>query len=336
MKTIKKEFTMHDLSRCQQEFIDNNPLFFDIETTGFSSRTTHLYLIGCGFYKNRTFQLVQYFAESPDDEPLILNEFQKLSLNFPMYGSFNGLGFDIPYLRQKCHQHHIDDEFLSKNHYDFFKELSSYKTFFGLENFKQKTIESWLHSNRQDPYNGGELISAYKSYVASKSDILLTSLLLHNEEDVLGLSSLCNMASYEKLFSGQFLTEDFTISKFKDYQDEIRNELRIPMTLTYSVPKKINYRNNGIQLFLDENSGILCTTFSENKIKYYYENYKDYWYFKEEDRAIHKSLASFAPKGSREKATKDTAYQYISLDQLRTDDYKQLYDYTKKLLAHLL
>ena len=43
-------------------------------------------------------------------------------------------------------------------------------------------------------------------------------------------------------------------------------------------------------------------------LKYYYPNYKDYYYLIYEDTAIHKSVGEFVDKDARIKATKETCY----------------------------
>ena len=64
MKTITKEFTCdcpYNLSRLgDPECL----LFFDIETTGLSSKRDMVYLIGCTYLRNGTWYMKQWFADS--------------------------------------------------------------------------------------------------------------------------------------------------------------------------------------------------------------------------------------------------------------------------------
>ena len=71
-------------------------------------------------------------------------------------------------------------------------------------------------------------------------------------------------------------------------------------------------------------------------LPYYYPDYQNYWYFPAEDMAIHKSLAQYADKSHRVKATKDTAYTRIPADAVRTWDNRELTDYCRSLLQYLL
>ena len=59
-------------------------LFFDIETTGFSPKTSALYLIGALYYKDNTWQLIQWFADDTTSEPKMLTAFLPFYNPFPI------------------------------------------------------------------------------------------------------------------------------------------------------------------------------------------------------------------------------------------------------------
>ena len=73
-------------------------LFFDIETTGFSASSTTLYLIGCAFYKNNSWHLLQLLNDDKESELELLTAFCNLSKQFTTLIHYNGEGFDLPYL----------------------------------------------------------------------------------------------------------------------------------------------------------------------------------------------------------------------------------------------
>ena len=58
------------LSAALQMYLRNGDVFFDIETTGLSWRTSHLYLIGALFFDPAadTFTLRQWFLDRPTEE----------------------------------------------------------------------------------------------------------------------------------------------------------------------------------------------------------------------------------------------------------------------------
>lgn len=104
--------------------------------------------------------------------------------------TFNGNGFDIPYLRAKCSKYQISDPFENKTFIDIYKQVRSLKFLLALPDLKQKTIEQFLGMEREDKYNGGELIEVYHTYVKNPSDELLCLLKQHNYEDVLAMPQL--------------------------------------------------------------------------------------------------------------------------------------------------
>ena len=62
------------LSADLQMYLRNGDVFFDIETTGLSWRTSHLYLIGALFFDPAadTFTLRQWFLDRPTEEKACL------------------------------------------------------------------------------------------------------------------------------------------------------------------------------------------------------------------------------------------------------------------------
>ena len=73
---------------------------------------------------------------------------------------------------------------------------------------KQKDWEQFLGLNREDKYDGGQLIAVYKDYLMSKDEDLLHNLLLHNEDDLLGMKYLLPLFSYRQIF-----LEDITLQR---------------------------------------------------------------------------------------------------------------------------
>ena len=105
------------------------------------------------------------FAETPAEESLILKEFIKLLKNYNTIISFNGIGFDIPFLKARFSKYDIDEDFSSYNFIDIFKSITPLKPLLKLENYKQKTLEEFLQINRDDTYSGGDLINIYSEYI---------------------------------------------------------------------------------------------------------------------------------------------------------------------------
>ncbi|MFR5733797.1 MAG: ribonuclease H-like domain-containing protein [Clostridium sp.] len=62
MITIEKKLQLPDTYPLERIGKLEDLLFFDIETTGFSGDRCQLYLIGCTYYKDNTWNLIQWFC----------------------------------------------------------------------------------------------------------------------------------------------------------------------------------------------------------------------------------------------------------------------------------
>ncbi len=309
MKTQHREFPCKDISAITADIFTEESIFFDIETTGFSPKQTSLYLIGCARRIGDTLYLDQFFAEQPAEEECILTAFFRLLQPGQTIITYNGIGFDIPYLKAKCSQYDIPEPFSGFSYLDMFKSVSKLKHIFHLENYRQKTIEKYLDIPRDDLYSGGELIEIYHTYTGNADEKLLELLLLHNYEDVLGMIDLLPMLSYTHIFQGKFQKiSSVELCDCKNYDGTFGKELLISIVPDYPLPKKISCRAGDVYLTGDQDNIRLVIPVVLDALKYFYPNYKDYYYLPEEDTAIHKSVAAYVDKEHREQARASTCY----------------------------
>ena len=82
MKTIVHEIPYSPASNLDEEIFTASSVFFDIETTGFSPAHTSLYLIGCAYHIEQMLYIKQFFAETPEEEKEVLEQFLLLSDGF--------------------------------------------------------------------------------------------------------------------------------------------------------------------------------------------------------------------------------------------------------------
>ena len=82
----------------------------------------------------------------------------------------------------------------------------------------------------------------------------------------------------------------------------------IEFELVSALPVPIQYSTDTVRFTAQETQAALSIQLFEGELKYFYENYKDYFYLPAEDRAIHKSLAAFVAKDYRRKAKPATCY----------------------------
>lgn len=304
-----KELSFTNCPLITQKTFTQDAVFFDIETTGFSPKQTQLYLIGCAYRKEDTIYIEQFFAEQPEDEKRILCAFLELLCTFHTIITFNGIGFDIPYLKSKCNQFEIADPFSSFTYIDIFKSVHSLKQILKLENYKQKSIEQFLKLNRDDQYSGGDLIPIYHNYCQTSKEDSLQLLLLHNYEDVLGMIELVPILSYVQLLDGHFqAVSSFEINECRNYDGSIGKELHLTMIPMYELPQKITYRVCDMYLSGEKNLVHLVIPIMQTDLKYFFPNWKDYYYLPQEDIAVPKSIAAYVDKDQRQQAKATTCY----------------------------
>ncbi|MBP3544608.1 MAG: ribonuclease H-like domain-containing protein [Lachnospiraceae bacterium] len=76
-------------------------VFFDIETTGFSGQSSLIYLIGCIYYKDNSWQLRQWFLDDVNTEKELLLSFFDFIGSYTWLIHFNGAAFDIPFIEKR-------------------------------------------------------------------------------------------------------------------------------------------------------------------------------------------------------------------------------------------
>lgn len=310
MQTIKQSYTNQEPLYPIEQFAPiDKILFIDIETTGLSPKTSFLYLIGCAFYKENTLHTIQWFADAPSEEADILSAFFAFVKDYSCLMHYNGRQFDLPYLTFKAEKLQIINPLSSLLEVDIFKLIKPIKKLLSMTSLRQKAIEDFLHITRNDQYDGGQLIPVYKEYVKDKSAKRLSLLLLHNEEDLLGMHKLLPILNYLSLLETTLVFTHFEEHTYEDFTGAQQMELLLFYRFDSSVPCSFStYRDH---LFLScDAAGQLSFRIPilKDELKFFYPNYKDYYYLPAEDCCIHKSVAMSVDKKYRCNAKKDTCY----------------------------
>ena len=289
----------YPLSRLGRE---EDILFFDIETTGLSAAHSMCYLIGCLSRAGDRFHFAQWLAEDISEEETMLREFAVYAAGFRTLLSFNGETFDLPFLTKRADISGVPMGLDSLESVDIYKKLRPFKALLGLPDMKQKSLERFLGINREDRYSGGELIQVYFHYRAEKKPGDLRLLLLHNEEDVLGMVPVLSALSYPDFFAGDFsagdIGRDGTSLTFSFYSDTL-------------LPVPVEAEKNPFSLRANGHTLTLTALLREGELRRYYEDYRNYYYLPAEDTAVHKSVGEFVDKSARVKATRSTCYTRV-------------------------
>lgn len=297
-----------DLVFCLPDgFSPRQVVFFDIETTGFAADVTVLYLVGCIYFEDGCWKLIQWFADDNKSEERILTTFFQFIEPFEQVIHYNGTGFDLPYLARKCAHYHLDHSVPPSKSLDIFQKIRPYRSLFQLPNLKQRTVERYMGIQREDTLSGGDLIPLYGSYLKAKygknpeQEHYLKTMLLHNAEDLTGLARLMPVLAIPFAFSG-------CTAQVPALLDRERNELVLTLTLPLSLPKRIQAGRGQIRFSAFRDQGTLQIALYRQELKYFYSNYKDYYYLPQEDMAVHKSVAFYVDKEYRTRAKAANCY----------------------------
>ncbi len=322
-----KEYKL--LDSCETWPLDiskEQALFFDIETTGLSPKNSHIYIIGCGYYRENHWFIKQWFAESSSEEFLLLEEFFSFAKAFDTLITYNGISFDLPYTKEKAKGYLLEDILPIKT-LDLYREVKPLKKLFSIQSLHQTNIERFLGLHREDKFSGKELINVYRNYRKSPDNVALHQLLLHNKEDMSGMLTCLRILSYVNIFAGQFQYSNGTF--------EI-NKCIFTFTLTNAVPKEFTFDCPQLNLHMKDDIFIVTLPVKENKLKYYFPDYENYVILQDEHTVLPKIMAKSASMQATISATLETCYQEISVTEKLLSNEKKIVSIVSNYLKWLL
>lgn len=284
-------------------------LYFDIETTGLSAKTSFVYLIGCMYLEQGAWQLRQWYISKSNEEFEMLENFFAFIRPFTCIIHYNGRSFDLPYLQNKARAYLLPEPFSGKDSVDLYSELRPYAKVLGMDTMRLPALEQRLGIQRQDHYSGKELIPIYHSWQKTKTPKQLDKLLLHNQEDITSLMAVTESLAVPRILTGSFSLQSSQNTE-TDYVLRAKTTAVSPIQIKYCTPFGA--------LTLQEQ--MLCVTLplKDHSFRLYYPNVKDYVYFPKEDMAILKTLAMNRDKNICIPATIRTCYQWIHMSAGQT------------------
>lgn len=278
---------------------EKNAVVLDIETTGLSAGNSMIYLIGTAYNTDNGITVRQWFADNPGDEYELLGALFAWLSDYDTLITYNGDSFDLPFLRKKAKQLHLDCPIEQKRSIDALKEIKAAAKLLRLENYQQKSVEHFLGIPRKDRLSGSELIALYKAYVISLDNTQMELLLLHNLEDILGLIKLLPLRNCRQLARGEV-----SYVRTEHASDSITFILQMPK----AIPCSLSCGNEHFLLECNSSTAQLHSQLYQTELKYFYPNYRDYYYLPAEDCAIHKSVAQYVDKSYRQQAKVSNCY----------------------------
>ena len=113
-----------------------------------------------------------------------------------------------------------------------------------MSNCKQKTVELFLGFQRNDIYDGGNLINVYHGYVNAPSDAAFSLLLLHNADDIRGLIRIFPVLAYYDMFNKPLKAKKVQANTYTDYFGMERQELLLKVSLPAALPAPVRFHAN--------------------------------------------------------------------------------------------
>jgi hypothetical protein len=289
MKTYHNEIQIDSSDPAIERYFTDDSIFFDIETTGFSYSHCSVYLIGTAVKCGNTLIIEQFFAETPDMERDCIEAFLLYLKDYKTLISFNGGGFDIPFLTGRCDILGIQNKLPSYNMLDLYKKITGIKNLLALDSYKQKSIEHFLGISRDDRFDGGQLINVYKDYVKTKDAEAKSLLLLHNYEDIIGMPKLLDMLLYYMLCEGRFHAVSLHTDISRQLDGSYVKEIYITLANGVTVPKDAVIHNDDVHIHIFPDKTVIRVRLYEGDLGYFIPGNK-------KDGCISTKYAIFLPQ----------------------------------------
>lgn len=246
----------------------------DIETTGLARKNARIAYAGCAYLAKGQWTARQWLAESKEEEPRILADYLEFLSQWPVLVHFNGTSFDLPCLRRRCGLYDIPCPLDGKENLDLYRLLKPLRRIFPLERSSQRALETLLGQMRQP-----------------------------DDNDLTMLPHLLPLLAYAAL--GRELE---SVQDCRLLFDEDGGKLQLDLGLYDTLPLGFSCPCGAFYLKAEDKRLSLLIYGRQATLKYFMDDYKNYYYLPDEDMAVHKSVAAFAGKGSRVPAKKATCY----------------------------
>jgi len=239
---------------------------FDLETTGLTPRSSFIYIIGINLYMDGEWHILQLFNDDGRSEPEMIRHFMELLGDKDVLVHFNGDTFDLPFVRGRIEKirlqtgEEINDIMSRLGSMDLYKEIKPYKYALGLPNVRQKTVELYLGINREDRYNGGQLIDVYLNYLSSGNRRDRDLVLLHNRDDMEGMFHLAKLHALSTLCGGDYDIREIGINEKGGVL-----LLCLKLVTALPLPKELFVSLSGTSLHGEGNDAVLTLKLSDGE-----------------------------------------------------------------------
>ena len=123
-----------------------------------------------------------------------------------------------------------------------------------------------------------------------------------------GMLQILPLLSYYDLINELPRPKKVQANYYLDMDGNKHQELIMKLNLPAPLPRPLSGTAEGCYFKGEGMEASLRVPLYEEEMKYFYSNYKNYYYLPEEDTAIHKSVASYVDKAHRVQATAKNCY----------------------------
>ncbi|MDY3919965.1 MAG: ribonuclease H-like domain-containing protein [Candidatus Limivivens sp.] len=273
---ITKTFTLFEIPASLPESLPDpgQICFLDIETSGYARKNARLCYAGCIIPEEKTWSVHQWIPEIREEEADLYRTLADFLKPWPLLAHFGGTSFDLPFLKKKWTSLGIASDLSQKESLDFYRILKPFQKLWNLEHMDQKTLENFLGLSRSPEDN-----------------------------DLTMLPRLIPLLAFRDLAEGKFRAVSarplFTENTF---------QIQIELKLTSPLPAAVSHLYPHFYMKAEKDTAQLLVYGLCQTLKYFFKDYKNYYYLPMEDQAIHKSVAAYVEKENREPAKASTCY----------------------------
>lgn len=250
--------------------------FLDLETSAYGRKNSKITYLGLCFYQNDGWYTRQWITEAPEDEFAMLSEAASLLSSYSCLVHYNGNSFDLPVLKKRCQALHISLDLSRMESLDLFRSFTPLKKLLSLTHLTEQSLEQFLGLSRRSM----------------------------KDNDLAMLPRLLPLLSYLDLLNG-----NFTVLKAVQKEGENnRPVLTVNASLFHPVPNEFSLHLENGYLSCQKTEFQFLAYGIRDTLKYFYPDYKNYYYLPMEDIALHKSVASYVDKEHRRPAAASTCY----------------------------
>ncbi len=334
MRIVSKQLSLNvDLPPCAA--LPQRLLVLNIETTGISAERNQAVLIGCLTRAGDSWDLIQWFDETGTEERQILSSFLLYISGYLADGgaviTYGGERFDISFLNKRLSANGLNSLDPDLVHVDLYKEILPFKKFIGLPDYKQQTVENALDIQRPSPMDGAGIAGLYGQFLQFRLPASAQRILDHNEADLAGIAQMLPLTAFRQLRDPALTLRRAQANYYTDHDGREKEELFLFFRLSDPLPLPVGGGADHCYFRIEDADGVLKVPIYTETLRYFYANYKDYYFLPEEDMAIHKYIASYVDRSRRLQARPETCYtrktaSYLpEWDLFRTPFFKRAY-----------